>query len=60
MQYGFFMSKKLEQNNFYSEKQFEAKQNLTGFFRLLLEIDIKNNPQLYENNRNTNNTNQGE
>ena len=42
---------------------FEAKQNLLGFFNLLLKIDMRINPHLYkkvknnENNRNTNNTN---
>lgn len=42
---------------------FEAKQNLLGFFSLLLEIDKRNNPQNYqksqnnEDNRDTNNTN---
>lgn len=43
---------------------FEAKQNLLGFFDLLLKIDMRNNPEIYkkkvneqdENNRNTNNT----
>lgn len=51
-------------NKFKSDKlnkeQFEAKQNLTGFFKLLLEVDMRNNPHLYENNGNTNNPNQGE
>lgn len=41
-------------------ENFEAGQNLTGFFRLLLEIDKRNNPNLYENNRDTNNTNKSE
>ena len=43
-----------------TSEQFEAKQNLTGFFKLLLEVDMRNNPQLYENNGNTNNPYQGE
>ena len=43
-----------------SSEQLEAKYNLTGFFKLLLEIDMRNNPQLYENNGNTNNPDQGE
>lgn len=51
-------------NKFESDKlnkeQFEANHNLTGFFKLLLEVDMRNNPQLYENNGNTNNPNQGE
>lgn len=39
---------------------FEAKQNIVGFFDLLLKIDKRNNPQIYQsneeydNNRNTN------
>jgi len=41
-------------------EQFEAKQNLTGFFKLLLEIDIRNNPQLYETDGNTNYPDQSE
>lgn len=32
-------------------KRFEAKQNLTGFFKLLLEIDMRINPELYTNNK---------
>ena len=43
------------QNDNQKNELFEAKQNLTGFFDLLLEIDMRNNPKLYENNRNTNN-----
>ena len=43
---------------------FEAKQNLLGFFDLLLKIDMRNNPELYKkkfnenygNNRDTNHT----
>ena len=27
---------------------FEAKQNLTGFFDLLLKIDMRNNPKKYK------------
>lgn len=50
---------KFKSDNLTSE-QFEAKHNLTGFFKLLLEVDMRNNPQLYENNRNTNNPDQGE
>lgn len=42
---------------------FEARQNLFGFFSLLLEVDKRINPHLYkkaknnENNGNSNNTN---
>lgn len=39
--------------------EFEAQQNLNGFFDLLLKIDRRINPQLYANKRNPNNTNQG-
>lgn len=42
-----------KQNNF----ELEAKYNLTAFFKLLLEIDTRNNPHIYENNGNPNNTN---
>ena len=42
-------------------QDFEAKQNLLGFFNLLLQIDKRNNPHLYqksyENKRDTNNSN---
>ena len=40
-----------------SKKVFEAKQNLTGFFKLLLEIDMRNNPQKYKNNEDNGDTN---
>jgi hypothetical protein len=43
-----------------SAKQFEAKHNLTGFFKLLLEVDMRLNPHLYEDNGNTNNPDQGQ
>lgn len=38
-----------EQQN--EPEDFEAKQNLVGFFELLIKIDKRNNPNLYENNR---------
>ena len=31
---------------------FESNQNLLGFFELLLKIDKRNNPEIYENNGN--------
>ncbi|KKR27573.1 MAG: hypothetical protein UT60_C0045G0009 [candidate division CPR2 bacterium GW2011_GWD2_39_7] len=37
-----------------TNEKLEAKYNLTGFFKLLLEIDMRVNPHLYENNGNTN------
>jgi len=44
------------------EEIFEAKHNLTGFFRLLLKVAIRENIDigLYENNGNTNNPDKGE
>ena len=47
----------VEQLNTPEQDQFEAKQNLTGFFKLLLEIDMRVNPELYGNYRDTNHTN---
>lgn len=32
-------------------RDFEAKQNLVGFFSLLLEVDRRNNPERYKNNK---------
>ena len=70
----FFMSEEPKENTNYpiatdtepsaEEREFEAKQNLLGFFDLLLKIDMRNNPEIYkkkvneqdENNRNTNNS----
>jgi hypothetical protein len=52
-----------EKINNSEEWGFEANQNWLGFWNLLLEEDIKQNPHLYkkpkddENNRDTNNTN---
>ena len=43
------------------QEEYEAHQNLVGFFALLFEVDMRNNPHLYqrnENNGNTNNANQ--
>ncbi len=36
---------------------FEAKQNLLGFFSLLLEIDMRNQPELYKKKFNENDHN---
>lgn len=47
---------KSNENNIQDNQALEAKHNLTGFFKLLLEIDMRNNPSLYENNRSSNNT----
>lgn len=44
------------------QSDFEVRQNLLGFFNLLLQIDRRNNPEKYkkpqnnEDNRDTNNT----
>jgi len=32
------------------DKDWEARQNLFGFFSLLLEVDKRVNPHLYKNN----------
>lgn len=40
--------------------EFEAKHNLTGFFKLLLEIDMRVNPQLYSPNNEKGKTNENE
>lgn len=44
------------------QENFEAKQNLLGFFGLLLKIDMRNNPEKYkiknfENNENNRGSN---
>lgn len=42
------------------EKQldFEAKQNLLGFFSLLLQVDRRNNPERYKENNDNKNQNE--
>lgn len=56
------MSEKAQKTERIKDVDFEAKQNLIGFFDLLFKIDKRNNPQnyqcneKYENNGNTNNT----
>lgn len=40
-----------EQQDKTEQEVFEAKQNLVGFFELLLRIDQRNNPKPYEDNR---------
>lgn len=50
------MSEKAEQNKLNSDENelkskrldWEARQNLLGFFNLLLQIDIRNNPEKYK------------
>ena len=42
---------KIKNNNERIEEDddFEAQQNLLGFFKLLLEVDMRVNPHLYKN-----------
>lgn len=53
----------IQKNGKQIKDNFESRQNLLGFFNLLLEIDKRNNPQNYkkpqldENNGNTNSAN---
>ncbi len=49
-----------EKENFLETVDFEAKQNIVGFFDLLLKIDKRNNPLIYQSNEeydNNGNTN---
>ena len=50
------MPKKPKVNKSNDELDFEAEQNLLGFFDLLLKIDMRLNPQNYEDNGYTDNT----
>ncbi len=59
------MSEKLEQNNFKNEGwNYEAEQNWLGFWNLILQEDMRQNPEEYkklkeennEDNRDTNNS----
>ncbi len=45
---------KIKNNNERIEKDddFEAQQNLLGFFELLLRVDMRVNPHLYKNKKN--------
>ena len=38
----------LNKERFTKKLNFEAKQNLLGFFGKLLEIDMRNNPEKYK------------
>ena len=43
------MSKNLGENISKEESEdWEARNNLSGFFRLLLKVDMRNHPELYE------------
>jgi len=37
-----------ENQNLLKNMDFEARQNIVGFFDLLLKIDKRNNPQIYQ------------
>jgi len=59
------MSEELKKNNFNNEEWgFEAEQNWLGFWNLILQEDMRQNPEYYkkikeennENNRDTNNS----
>ena len=41
-------------NNISNKRDFEARQNLFGFFDLLLKIDMRNNPKKHKD-KNLNN-----
>ena len=43
-----------EQSQPETNADFEARQNLSGFFNLLLEIDMRNHPELYKKKLNEN------
>jgi hypothetical protein len=45
----------IESQKSWENMDFEAKQNLLGFFSLLLKIDKRLNPKNYEDNGDTNN-----
>lgn len=46
--------KKSAKDEINKNEAFEAEQNLLGFFSLLLEVDLKNNPHLYRKLREKN------
>ena len=59
------MSEESKDQSKTQDTDFEARQNLSGFFNLLLEIDMRNHPELYkikfnenyDDNRSPNNAN---
>ena len=51
-----FMYQSEEKNWTISDLDYEAKENLVGFFELLLIIDRRNNPELYARHRDSNNS----
>lgn len=44
------MQDNIKQKNSLDGLDFESKQNLVGFFDLLLKIDMRVNPDLYKEN----------
>lgn len=48
------MSEESQEQSKTLNTDFEAKQNLLGFFSLLLEIDMRNHPELYKKKLNEN------
>ena len=48
------MSEESKEQSKTMDIDFEARQNLLGFFSLLLEIDMRNNPELYKKKLNEN------
>ena len=42
------MKNKKEKKKISEEYDWEAQQNLLGFFSLLLKVDMRNNPHLYK------------
>ena len=42
------MQENIKQENNLEKLDFESKQNLVGFFDLLLKIDMRINPDLYK------------
>ena len=55
-----YNNKEIEEISEKKRRDFETRQNLAGFFGLLLKIDKRNNPEKYKKNRlnETNNQNQ--
>ena len=41
-------NKTIKKNHIEKKLDFEAKQNLLGFFELLLKIDMRNHPERYK------------
>jgi len=48
------MSEESKDQSKTQDTDFEARQNLSGFFNLLLEIDMRNHPELYKKKFNEN------